>query len=603
MYDVATALDPSRADGRRAAARTGFLDGYASRKTRALDPGELQFEKVTDFVGGLLMNGDIPDAITGGGGPAKPSTSKLALTGDPAVNAEKPAGLAPAFKLPTGRQPAARHPAAGQPDAGQPAAGTPPARLPASWPPLGAIPAAGGTAGVGAVTGVLRGIVAALQKLTGLLEQLIRRLVGKGGAGMLKGSGPMAGIGEGGKTGATVPVGDSGEASKAANPDGTVGPGRNRGALLAQLRADLGPDAGALDALEANGTLDRRGPDGRTVLDMLGEMRQMPLASLARRLGFTNASILRDTVRDLADPSQIRQRAGSDCVWGAVRFHMAKDAPADYVATALSLYRNGHVAIPGGGQVKLDRALEPFGISDNVGELYYRNGEMRVRTPFGVDKRADDLIEELLFDDNWINQQLARLPDLDTPFVRMMIADARERWKAGHKAEVLQAIVSMLDTYLGKHPELETAGVRYLIDHARDLNSPATQTAGALPAGLPLGKVKDYFPGLGAYLVGQNGSQAVDAAIGKGNEVPVVLSPEREGESLHLVRLLGRADGGGWLAFDPDTGLGRLSPAELRERCIAALLPPAVAGGLPEIAANDARPVGGGRNLGRAVAG
>ena len=114
-----------------------------------------------------------------------------------------------------------------------------------------------------------------------------------------------------------------------------------------------------------------------------------------------------------------------------------------------------------------------------------------------------------------------------------------------------------------------------------------------MPAGLPLGKVKDYFPGLGVYLVGQEGTQAVEAAIGLGNEVPVVLAPEREGDSEHLVRLLGRADCGGWLAFDPDAGLRRISPAELRARGIASLLPPAPAGGLQPLADNDARPVGG----------
>lgn len=368
-----------------------------------------------------------------------------------------------------------------------------------------------------------------------------------------------------------------------------------RTALMAKVRAALGPDAVLLDRLEAKGILDKTGPSGKTVLELLAEMPDLQLSEEARRLGFTPESVLKQTVSDLANPMAIQQQGENDCVWTNLRFFLSRDKQGEYVEAALALYRDGKVTIEGGGQVKLEEALEPFDLGGTVGKVWYKDGSLWLQYKGFPAMPMERFVTGFLNNREWIDEILAKNRMLDNPFFRAFIDNIRTMWNEGKRDEVMQTIAPFIELYINSQPEeKQTSGIRYALQNIRALFKPAAQSTEALPKGVALGKVDDFMPGLKGYYVNGSVLDYLVMAAARGAQVPVAFQTD-DGEGLHMATIIGRSPDGQILIYDPEDGPRSIPESLLRERAVAAFAPPDFGDGLRMVPDTDTRPVGGGR--------
>lgn len=366
--------------------------------------------------------------------------------------------------------------------------------------------------------------------------------------------------------------------------------------LIAQIKAVAGDDVDKLiDKLDAQGKLDIKAATGRTVLEALADISKIRLNDTSVSLGYSPKSVLEQTVRDIADPLSIKQEGENDCVWTNLRMAMSKDQPGDYAELALALYRDSEAALPGGGVVKLEDALKPFDLGGSVGKVWYQDGELWLQYKGFPAMSAEKFVGEFLNNREWIDRMLEKNSVFNNPFVRSLIDEVRNKWNEGKRQEVLEMIAPFVQMYISMKPDdPRLSGLKYAVENFRSLFQPATQAGEAVPKGLPMGRVDEFYPGLKGYYIDDNVLDYVEQAASRGAQVPMVFTTD-DGTGLHMATVMGSFVNGDIIVYDPVNGARTMPRDVLRQRAAGAFLPPALGVGLSEIPDSDTRPVGGGR--------
>jgi hypothetical protein len=381
--------------------------------------------------------------------------------------------------------------------------------------------------------------------------------------------------------------------------------------LLAKVKAAVSPEVAALvDKLDREGKLELLGkggmdilsPEARTVLENLASMSDMRLSDSALSLGFKNKSILEQTIKDLADPTKIKQMSESDTVWTNLRFQLAADDPGAFAEMAYLLHRDGRVNLKGGGVVELQDALKPFDLGPQVGKVWYQDGQLWMQYKGFPPMSADKFITDFLHNKEWIERLLSKNAIFNNPVVRGLIDNIRQMWDEGRREEVMQTVAPFVDMYLQMKPdEPGHEGIRYALDNLKSLFRPATQAGEAMPKGLALGRVDEFYPGLKGYYADDALLKAVDSIASKGAAIPIAFTTD-DGKGLHMASILGKV-GDRYYIYDPENGPRSMPIEVLKERAVAAFFPPTMAGAFKDIPDSDTRPVGGGRFTWRGVGG
>jgi len=356
--------------------------------------------------------------------------------------------------------------------------------------------------------------------------------------------------------------------------------------------------------------LDRTTEDGQSILEMLGQMADMPLSEAARKLGYSTDGILFHTLSELDDPGSIRQKTETDCVWTNMRFALATTDPARFVQTSMILYRDGQAPLTGGGTIKLDEPTQAVDVGGTIGQLYYRNGALWLDYQGSKSMAVTDFLVKLVTDPQTASEFLAQNPRMDNPYIRAVFDSLRKNWDGTWKSEAGRVetarMIGIANVGLNLYPELDpTGGLRFLATHFESYLDPPQQLSAAPPSGVPLGRITDYLAGdLTGYQADEAGRVALDAALTRGATVPVAFATD-DGESLHMTSIIGRSREGDYIVYDPESGDGpRTMPAEvLAERARAFFLRSTAGAGLAKVAPGDPREVGGGRLSWRGVAG
>jgi len=372
---------------------------------------------------------------------------------------------------------------------------------------------------------------------------------------------------------------------------------------LARLSAMLdAPGQAALQRLQSAGRLADVDASGRTVLDNLEALAAGPLSAQAAKLGYTPASVVREVVMDIDDPTQIRQEGTSDCVLTNLRVIMSRDNPGQYAAFARDLYLKGESSVAEGATVKLQQALEPFDLGGNFGKSFYKDGQLMVGIDAGEGVKGvftvEQVLDKFLNDKHpsgqlWSDRLLKANPGFDNAFVRGLLETAKGMWNRGERAAVIEFAKPYLSLFIDLKAGSDGEAASYLVDNMATALSGGAQAVDAVPAGLPLSKVGAYFPGTKAFGPAPSMSEILKVAAMKGVEVPVAVRADN-GKVLHLATVVGRTQEGDYMVYDPKEGLQVFGEGELMNRIVAVYLSDRLTHNLPPIASTDQRLVGGG---------
>lgn len=104
----------------------------------------------------------------------------------------------------------------------------------------------------------------------------------------------------------------------------------------------------------ANG-LSRLIKDGRleSVLHATDSTGTTVLANLSR-ISATQPQLAGDVIDDLSQPAQVEQGFAPTCTAASMQYELAKERPAEYARIMAGLAVDGHVTMPGGGELKID---------------------------------------------------------------------------------------------------------------------------------------------------------------------------------------------------------------------------------------------------------
>ncbi|MEB3203439.1 MAG: hypothetical protein VKP57_01950 [Candidatus Sericytochromatia bacterium] len=371
---------------------------------------------------------------------------------------------------------------------------------------------------------------------------------------------------------------------------------------LARLSAMLdAPGQAALQRLQSAGRLADVDAAGRTVLDNLEALAAGPLAAQATRLGYTPASVLREVVMDIDDPTQIRQEGTSDCVLTNLRVIMSRDNPGQYAAFARDLYLKGESSVAEGATVKLQQALEPFDLGGNFGKSFYKDGQLMFDVNADGAKgllTVEQIMDKFLNDKHpsgepWMDRLLKANPAFDNAFVRGLLETAKGMWNRGERAAVIEFAKPYLSLFVDFKAGSDGEAASYLVDNMATALAGGAQAVDAVPAGLPLSRVGGYFPGMKAFGPAPSMPEILKVAAMKGVEVPVAVRAD-SGNVLHLATVVGRTQEGDYMVYDPKGGLQVFGEGELMNRIEAVYLSDRLTHNLPPISSTDGRPVGGG---------
>lgn len=359
----------------------------------------------------------------------------------------------------------------------------------------------------------------------------------------------------------------------------------------------------ALERIQGEGLLAATDDKGRTVLEHLEALAAGPLSERARELGYTPASVVREMVMDLDDPTQIRQDGMSDCVLTNLRLILSRDQPGQYGAFVRDLYMAGEAAVGPGATVKLQQALKPFDLGGNFGRSFYKDGQLMFDINFdqigGGQFTIEEAIDKFLNEKHpetgvpWTDRLLAANPAFDNPFVRGLLDMAKGMWNRGERAAVAEMAKPYLSLFIDFKAGPDGEAAAYLVDNMEAAFIGGAQAAEAVPAGLPLSKVGAYFPGRSGFGPGPALGEILKANAMKGVEIPLAVKADN-GDVLHLTTLVGRTSEGDYMLYDPKGGLQVFTEEELLSRTVAAFLPSSQTHNLPPISMEDSRPVGGG---------
>jgi hypothetical protein len=372
---------------------------------------------------------------------------------------------------------------------------------------------------------------------------------------------------------------------------------------LARLSAMLdAPGRAALQRLQSAGRLADVDAAGRTVLDNLEALAAGPLAAQAARLGYTPASVLREVVMDIDDPTQIRQEGTSDCVLTNLRVIMSRDNPCQYAAFARDLYLKGESSVAEGATVKLQQALEPFDLGGSFGRSFYKDGQLMFDVNAGEGAKGVFTVEQILgkfLNDKhssgqpWMDRLLKANPAFDNDFVRGLLETAKGMWNRGERAAVIEFAKPYLSLFIEFKVGSDGEAASYLVENLATALSGGAQAVDAVPAGLSLSRVGGYFPGMKAFGPAPSMSEILKVVAMKGAEVPVAVRAD-SGNVLHLATVVGRTQEGDYMVYDPKDGLQVFGEGELLNRIEAVYLSDRLTHNLPPISSTDLRLVGGG---------
>ncbi|MEB3236711.1 MAG: hypothetical protein VKO64_03675 [Candidatus Sericytochromatia bacterium] len=458
-------------------------------------------------------------------------------------------------------------------------------RAPANAPPPSFVPFAGG---IGEWGGLASAPTVAPVRDEGFGVPSI-------GGGKPPAAGPSAGEPVVGKPPAGTPA--------ASNPPPPADAPADLGARLARLSALLdAPGRAALQRLQAAGRLAEVDTSGRTVLDNLEALAKGPLSEQATKLGYSAASVVREVVMDIDDPTQIRQDGTSDCVLTNLRVIMSRDNPGQYAAFARDLYLNGAAEVAEGATVKLQQALQPFDLGGNFGKSFYKDGQLMFDVNAGAGNQGVFTVEQILdkflnsahaSGEPWIDRLLKSNPAFDNAFVRGLLDTAKGMWNRGERAAVIEFAKPYLSLFVDFKAGSDGEAASYLVDNMATALSGGAQAVDAVPAGLPLSKVGAYLPGLKAFGPAPSMNEIIKVGAMKGLQIPVAVRADN-GNVLHLATVVGRTQEGAYMVYDPKGGLQVFDEGELMNRIEAVYLSDRLTHNLPPISSTDGRPVGGG---------
>ncbi len=378
-----------------------------------------------------------------------------------------------------------------------------------------------------------------------------------------------------------------------------------KAAKLDKVAALVSPEVQQMIAtLASEGKLDAKGPKGASVLDSLVYLADNKLGPMALSLGYTSKGVIEQTVRDMADPLSIQQQGENDCVWTNLRFAMSKDTPGEYAELAAELYVSGTAQLKGGGEVKLDDALKPFSLGGSVGNIWYKDGELWMQHKGFPPMPVENFVGDFFNNQEWIDRLLKENPLFDNPIVRAIADDVRDKWNEGKRQEVLEMAAPFVEFYINsqKKKSEKVVGMQYALDNLRSLFQPATQAAKAMPKGVALGGVDEFYPGLKGFYVDEKVLGYLDGAAQRGARVSVAFTTD-DGKGLHMATIMGKASDTEYIVYDPENGARTMPASVLRERAVGAFLAPGLSEGLTAIPDTDERGVGGGRFSWRGVGG